>query len=310
MSESLKSRMVATDGADIVYDYEGSGPILLTIAARGGTGGRYAGVSNVLKDEYTVVRYDRRCCGRSSGDASRPMDMMQQARDAVAVLGTLGASQAYILGNSAGASIALKLAEYYPEAVLGMIVHEPITICLLNDRSALMQFNREVDDLYYREGAAPAAKLLSRNMVGMAPAKPPEPNSPNAKQQAAETEFFLANEHMSLCYSWPDLDRIKRNGVKLVASKGKLSEDAFYARSADAVGAGTGCPVHTLSGNHIGYTTDPATFAAEVRPILRELEKSCVAFPDSILRRSQADNGTLRSAASALRIASFGSPMG
>ena len=254
---------VTTDGAEIVSDYEGSGPILLTIAARGGTGGRYAGLSSILKDEYTVVRYDRRCCGRSSGDASRPMDMTQQARDAIAVLGAVGASEAYILGNSAGASIALKLAEYFPEVVLGMIVHEPITICLLDDRTALMQFNREVDDLYYREGAGPAAKLLSRNMVGMTPGKPPD---------AAETEFFLANEHMSLCYSWPDLDRIKRNGIKLTASKGKLSEDAFYARSADAVAEGTGCAVHTLSGNHTAYTTDPATFAADIRPILRELK--------------------------------------
>jgi pimeloyl-ACP methyl ester carboxylesterase len=274
MTESLTSGTVMTDGADLVFDYEGSGPILLTIAARGGTGGRYAGLSRILKDEFTVVRYDRRCCGRSSGDASRPMDMTQQARDAVAVLGAVGASQAYILGNSAGASIALKLAEYYPEVVLGMIAHEPITICLLDDRAALMQFNREVDDLDYREGAGPAAKLLARNMVGMAPAKPPEPNSPAAKQQAAETEFFLANEHMSLCYSWPDLDRIKRNGIKLAASKGKLSEDAFYARSADAVAAGTGCALHTLSGNHIAYTTDPATFAAEIRPILHELKSA------------------------------------
>jgi len=273
--QSVQTRMLTIDGADIVYDYEGSGPVLLTIAARGGTGGRYAGLSTILKTDYTVVRYDRRCCGRSSGDKSRPMDLTQQARDAVAVLRDLGASQAYILGNSAGGSIALKLAEYYPEVVLGMIVHEPVMICLLDDREPLMQFNRKVDDLYYREGAGPAGKLLASNMVGMAPAGPPAQSSPGGppKQQADDAEFFLANEHMSLCYNWPDLDRIKRNGINLVASKGKLSEGAFYARSADAVAAGVGCPAYTLSGNHIAYTTDPATFAAEIRPILAKLKE-------------------------------------
>jgi pimeloyl-ACP methyl ester carboxylesterase len=267
MVQTLQTKTVTTEGADIVYDFEGTGPILLTIAARGGTGARYAGVSENLKDEYTVVRYDRRCCGRSTGDMSRPMDLAQQARDAVAVLRDVGASQAYILGNSAGAAIALKVAESYPEVVLGMIVHEPVMICVLEDRDALMQFNRKVDDLYHREGAGPAGKLLASNMVGMAPAGAPP------RQQTDDAEFFLANEHMSLCYNWPDLDRIKRNGVKLVASKGKLSEAAFYARSADAVAAGVGCAVATLSGNHVGYTTDPATFAAEIRPILSELKE-------------------------------------
>jgi pimeloyl-ACP methyl ester carboxylesterase len=266
--QSVQTRMLTIDGADIVYDYEGSGPVLLTIAARGGTGGRYAGLSTILKTDYTVVRYDRRCCGRSSGDKSRPMDLTQQARDAVAVLRDMGAGQAYILGNSAGASIALKLAEVYPEVVLGMIVHEPVTICILDDRDVLVQFNRKADDLYHREGAGAAGKLLATRMVGM-PQSPPPGNRP---ARGDDADFFLSNEFMSLCYQWPDFDRIKRNGVKLSASKGALSGDAFYARSADAVAAGVGCPVYTLSGNHIAYTTDPATFAAELRPILVELQ--------------------------------------
>ena len=265
---SVRTRTVTTDGADIVYDYEGSGQILLTIAARGGTGARYAGLSAILKTDYTVVRYDRRCCGRSGGDKSRPMDLTQQARDAVAILRDMGASQAYVLGNSAGASIALKLAEVYPEDVLGMIVHEPVTICILDDRDALVQFNRKADDLYHREGAGAAGKLLATRMVGMPQGGPPTGNRPAGGDDA---DFFLSNEFMTLCYQWPDFDRIKRNGVKLSASKGALSGDAFYARSADAVGAGVGCPVYTLSGNHIAYTTDPATFAAELRPILAEL---------------------------------------
>ena len=267
----MQTSTVTTDGADLVFDYEGSGPVLLTIAARGGTGERYAGVSGILKTDFTVVRYDRRCCGRSSGDRSRPMDMLQQARDALAVLSAAGASQAYILGNSAGSAIALKIAEHFPEVVLGMIVHEPVSICVLDDRDDMMKFNRSVDDVYHREGAGPAGKLLASNMVGMASSGPP--------RQSDDAEFFLANEHMSLCYYWPDLDRIKRNGVNLVASKGKLSDGAFYARSADAIAREVGCPVYELSGNHIAYTTDPATFAAELRPILAGLEGRHAAAP-------------------------------
>ena len=62
---------VHTEGANIVYDYVGSGPLLLFIAGGGGDGSRYAPISNILADEYTVVSYDRRGNSRSRSYSRR-----------------------------------------------------------------------------------------------------------------------------------------------------------------------------------------------------------------------------------------------
>ena len=267
----MTSAQVHTEDADIAYDYEGAGPVLLTIAGRGGTGGRYTGLSAILKDQYTVVRYDRRCCGRSTGDKRRPMDMTQQARDAIAVVSDLGAKQAYILGNSSGASIALRIAEYFPEFILGVVAHEPMTLSVLPDAEDLVAFNKKVDDVYQREGVGPAMKLIASSMVGLSPPAGATNPPPAGRPADDGMEFFLASEFMSLCYYRPDLERIKRNKLGLITTKGRLSQDAYYARTADVIAEAVGCPMHVMSGNHIACVTDPATFAAELRPLLQEL---------------------------------------
>jgi hypothetical protein len=46
---------VRAEEADLVYDYDGTGPVLLAIAGGGGGGARYAAISAALADEYRVV---------------------------------------------------------------------------------------------------------------------------------------------------------------------------------------------------------------------------------------------------------------
>ena len=267
----MTTAQVQTENADIVYDYEGSGPLLLMIAGRGGAGERYAGISEILKDEYTVVRYDRRCCARSTGDKERPLDMTQQARDALAVISDLGEHTAYIFGSSSGASVALRIAEYYPESALGIIAHEPMAISVLPDAGSWSEFNMKLDEVYHAQGVGPAMKLLSGSMVGF-----PAPNA-GARQVPAGRpgddgmDFFFGSEFMSVCFYRPDLQRIKRNKTKLTLTKGRLSLDAYYARTADVISEQLERPLHVMSGNHIACVTNPATFAAELRPLLKEL---------------------------------------
>lgn len=269
----METGSVHSEGADIVYDVEGSGPLLLMIAGRGGTGGRYAGVSARLQEEYRVVRYDRRCCGRSTGDRSRPMELTQQARDALAILGALGETRGCFFGNSAGASIAVRVAEYFPEAVLGMIVHEPMIVSILPDREQWIEFHRKVDHTFRTEGAGLAMGLLAGSMVGL---ERPGDAGPR-KRPDEDMGFFLENEMMSLCYYRPDLERIRRNRVDLLATKGELSRDAYYARTADAFADAAGCPVRALPGNHIAHVLDPAAFASALRTALADLQGGAAA---------------------------------
>ena len=266
----MTTAQVHSENADIVYDYEGSGPLLLMIAGRGGAAQRYARISEILKDEYTVVRYDRRCCARSTGDKRRPMDMAQQARDAIAVLSDVGEGPAYIFGSSSGASIALRIAEYYPECAVGIVAHEPMVVSILPDATHWVDFNLTLDEVYHAHGVGQAMKLLSSSMVGF-PSSNAGAGQPPGGSGDDGMDFFFGSEFMSLCFYRPDLQRIKRNKTKFILTKGRLSQDAYYARTADIISEGIECRLHVMSGNHIACVTDPATFAAELRPLLKSL---------------------------------------
>jgi pimeloyl-ACP methyl ester carboxylesterase len=143
-----KTGIVHTEGANIVYDYEGDGPLLLTIAGGGGDAIRYAPISRMLADAYTVVSYDRRGNSRSTGDVSVALDMAQSAREAAAVIRAMGVEKAYVFGNSGGANIGLKLAEVLPEVITGLVVHEPPVIAILPDAETWRAFVQKVYETY------------------------------------------------------------------------------------------------------------------------------------------------------------------
>ncbi len=267
-----KTFYVETESARIYYDVEGSGPLLLTIAGGGGSAPRYAGISAILKDEYTVIRYDRRCCSRSTGDMSSPMDMAQQARDAVAIIKAMNAEKAYLFGNSGGSSIALKIAEDYPEVIQGMVTHEPATLSILPDYKIWEEFMAKVEQTYHEQGVGPAMGLFASSLVGFdAPSNQPG-HRIGDRSSDDNLDFFLNRELHSFSSYVPDLALIKRNKVSMIAAAGLASKDARYARTAKVVSDTVSCPHNVISGNHIAFISNPILFSSELRPLLKALE--------------------------------------
>jgi pimeloyl-ACP methyl ester carboxylesterase len=154
---------VRTEEADLVYDYEGTGPVLLAIA---GGGGGYAAISGALADGYTVVRDDRRGRARSTAGPTPGFDIAQQARDAAAVIRVFG-EQAYVLGNSSGANIGLALMSDHPELVIALVAHEPPATGILPDADAWLSFVDEVRDAYLAGGFQAAMRMFTGSLTGM-----------------------------------------------------------------------------------------------------------------------------------------------
>jgi pimeloyl-ACP methyl ester carboxylesterase len=74
---------------------------------------------------WRAVSYDRRGTGRSGRHAWPGEGADQHADDAAAILQTLGAIPATVLGLSSGGVVALALAARHPAAVARVIVWEP-----------------------------------------------------------------------------------------------------------------------------------------------------------------------------------------
>jgi pimeloyl-ACP methyl ester carboxylesterase len=260
---------VQSEGAELHFDHEGSGPLLLLIAGAGGAGTRYAGISAILKDEYTVVRYDRRCNVRSTGDTRLDADIAQQARDAAAIIAALRADCAFIFGSSAGANIGLKIAEQSPETIAGLIAHEPPVLALLPDADEWFRFGDQVEAAYRTGGVGPALVMFGGSLVGFEP--PTGPAARPGRPPDGNWDYFFAHEFHNFSHYAPDIQRIRSQKVPILAVAGRDSKDAYYARTVRVLSERLGCPNLLMSGHHLSYQTDPAGFARDLRSLLHQV---------------------------------------
>jgi len=88
-----------------------------------------------LSRRFQVITYDRRGHSQSerpSGQGS----VTEDVADLAALIEELRIAPAWVIGNSFGASISLRLALEQPELMRGLIVHEPPLFSLLEDDPA------------------------------------------------------------------------------------------------------------------------------------------------------------------------------
>jgi pimeloyl-ACP methyl ester carboxylesterase len=259
------SATVHTEGADIAYDVEGQGPLLLLVVGGNGDSRRFIKLSAQLADRYTVVRYDRRANLRSTGDRQGYLNMAQQGRDAAAVIRALGSEQAYVFGNSAGANIALKLTEDHPQLVRGLVDHEPPITDILPDGAKWRTFFDEVSETFRTQGGPAAMKLFASSFVGFGT------NVVLPGDQSGENDRFLAYEFHAINSFVPNIDALRQGSVPMVTAIGRASGDAFYVQTARELARQLPCPCIDVIGNHLAYAIEPVTFANELHEILSTL---------------------------------------
>jgi pimeloyl-ACP methyl ester carboxylesterase len=85
-----------------------------------------------LSDNFRVLSYDRRGHSKSEKVATQGSGE-EDARDASALLTRLKLAPAHVVGNSFGATIALKLTAINPSIFRSLIIHEPPLFDLLTD---------------------------------------------------------------------------------------------------------------------------------------------------------------------------------
>jgi 3-oxoadipate enol-lactonase len=112
-----ESGFVEADGGRIYFEVEGNGhPVLLI---HGGLGSLRMWDEHVpaFAERYRVIRYDTRGFGRTETDDVE----FTNRGDAAAVLDHLGASSAYVVGQSRGGMIALDLTLDRPDRVDALV---------------------------------------------------------------------------------------------------------------------------------------------------------------------------------------------
>lgn len=95
---------------DVAYQVTGTGPALLLVAGTGYNGSTWwPGMVNDLARDYTVITYDHRGTGRTTGPTGLFSTRMLAA-DALGLLSALGISSAHVVGHSMGGRVAQWMA--------------------------------------------------------------------------------------------------------------------------------------------------------------------------------------------------------
>lgn len=254
---TMRTHTVQTEGAEIVYDVWGSGPPLLLIPGGGGMDVVYYPSAELLAARHTVISYDRRCNGRSTGDRAPMLDMAQQARDAVAVINAAGFSEAAVFGNSGGAHVALQLTADHPKAVTRLILHEAPTTSLLTNETLIHHYVSLVHAAYRIAGPHAAMALFAMGGRGI----PPNALPRHLMDGMRGMHFFFGHEYIPITRYCPDLGAVRAANVPMVMLVGERSGEAYYVRTSRAVAEGLGCPCITIPGHHIVFHSDPEDFA-------------------------------------------------
>jgi pimeloyl-ACP methyl ester carboxylesterase len=281
----IQSGRVTTEGDDLYYEVRGQGQHapLLMIAPGGGDGWQYSYVADILVDEYKVITYDRRANARSTMNIPQNFEISQQSRDAVAVLGAVGETSAFVFGNSSGAVIALDMAKTQPQAIRAVVVHEAPVPRMHPDARKWQRFFASVYLTSFQFGSSLAAL---RFMLGVdLPVRQlikatrgvnihREQSSERYISSTDASDFLIKQELLPVTNYMPDVEQIKQNGVKVFIAVGKwaLDKKTWYAQAAQILAKQLGCELVTFPGHHGSFMDMPGEFAATLRMVLHEAE--------------------------------------
>ncbi|MCC3372726.1 alpha/beta fold hydrolase [Cohnella sp. REN36] len=262
---------VTTEGDEIYYEVRGQGKPLLMISGGGGDAGFYSLAADILSDEYQVITYDRRGNSRSTRNDPQNFEISQQARDAVAVLKAAGHTSAYVFGNSGGAIIALEMATSQPEAVKAVIAHEPPVLRVLPDSEKWLRFFADLYRTAYKYGTTVANLKFSLSLSIPLRAYSSIPGD-FSKRSSQNQQFFMKQEMLPFSGYQPDVETIKRNGVKVFMAAGKMTLDKkkYYGRTAAILADRLGTDTIRFPGHHLSYFDMPEEWAAVLRDTLHK----------------------------------------
>lgn len=270
---------IMSEGDQIYYEVRGQGQALLLIPGGGGDGWWYTPIADLLADEYKVITYDRRANARSTMNFPQNFEVSQQSRDAVAVLRAAGEESAFIFGNSSGAVIALDMAKIQPQAVRAVIVHEPPLATVHPNAKKWQRFFASVYSTAFQFGSSIATLRFALG-VGL----PLHASIKGSKDLKLHVEkhnevrispddtinVLIKQELLPVTNYSPDIETIKKNGVKVFMANGKISVEKkrFYAETVPILAEKLGCEMATFPGHHISFFDMPDEWAVTLRDIL------------------------------------------
>lgn len=264
-------RTLDVPGATLHYQTVGSGPLLVLVPGANGDAEIFAGLTEHLASDFTILTYDRRGFGRSQREDDGEYDdkLRTDADDVRRLIEHCADDQATVLGSSSGGLIALTTLLNHPEIVDTLIAHEPAALSVLPDEEEWESFLEDVMETYEETGIDPAMGLFASRMVSDADAEMmAQPKQDTGDEAFADRIHWFEHELPAVATAHLDFDALTDYAKRLVFLRGQSSEGTPAYRVSTRLAEQTGSVLKDVPGGHLGYTTDPPAFADELQAAL------------------------------------------
>ena len=246
---------------DLNYRITGAGPsVLLIHGAAEDVGMLGAQAEAIAARGFQVISYDRRGTGGSTRADWPGGGADQHADDAAALLRSLPATPATVLGFSSGAVVALALAARHPEVASRVIAWEPAAVGMLPGGAAL-----------HASLVAPMSSFLAENpgdwvgayhvMLGVISGGQADLSAPEVKLMEANAEAALRDDGPLITARTFAPGELPRDGLITVAHSRRPSD---FHRDIAVLVAGlidSDPVVVEAATDHEVYLSDPAVLA-------------------------------------------------
>ena len=226
-----------------------------------------------LAEVFRVLTYDRRGHSQSERSAGQG-SVREDVTDLAALLEHLGLVPAWVVGNSFGASIALRLAGERPGLFRGLIAHEPPLFSLLGNDPGLAplladvrsKFGAVVERIASGDHTGATERFVKTVAPGTWATLPPDVQ--RVMIENAPTFLDEANDPEQLAF---ELEWISDFSRPVLFTLGDQSPPPFAPVVARLSGALPHAEIVTLAGaGHVPHATHPDAYAAAVIEFTRK----------------------------------------
>lgn len=250
------------------FTREGKGPALVLSHALGCDLGMWDGVTAVLRERYTVLRYDARGHGRSE-IVPGPYTMETLADDAAAFITEQVDGPVHFVGLSMGGMVAQSLAARYPQLMRSIVIANSASHY---DDAARAMWKTRVETVLAKGMAAIADAAMQRWFT---PGFRADETGGGAALVARLRAGFEATDPKAYAASCEAVANISFCGSNALIAcpalviAGTRDEATPPAMSETIAKAISGAQLRTLDTAHISAVEKPAEFAALVRAFLK-----------------------------------------
>jgi pimeloyl-ACP methyl ester carboxylesterase len=265
---------VTVNGIELFYELSGTSEIPLVLV-HGSWVSHHSWdlVVPGLAESCRVLTYDR----RGHSESERPIaqgSVREDVADLGALIEELGLAPAWVVGNSFGGSIALRLAGERPALFRGLIVHEPPLFSLLADdptwATMLTEAEERVSAVVERmasgDHAGAAEQFVETVALGPGTWAQLPPDFQQTTIENAPTFLDESNDPEQLVF---DLEWIKGFSRPSMLTMGDQSPPAFapvVAKLADVL-----ANVETVTfpgGGHVPHLTHPEAYVDAIKTFI------------------------------------------